>query len=178
MKREEAVMDCSKTQATEPWPGVRIGKLIRRNLWLYIPTNLVFNTLVAYFNFEDPTAVYLFRGEQHFARFLLPMALLLPFIISFDILKKTIDMAEKEDVGFQLPQPFAKYRFITKIATVHTLMASVPIGLVLLLLPAERPYDGRVLAVILGFLAALLAAAFVWLSIKKLRGVVEVNKKP
>lgn len=155
------------------WAGPRIARLIRLNLWMYVATNLVFNMLVPYLNFEDPTAVYLFRGEQCIARFALPMALLVPFLISVDILKKIVEAAEKGRAAFQLPHDFRKYRFIISVAVRHTLVIAVPLTVILLALPAERAYGGGIAAVVLGVLAMGIAGYAAIRSVARLRTVVQ-----
>ncbi len=74
----------------------------------------VINALVPYYGFDDLNSVYLFRGEHPIARFLLPMALLLPFFITIDILNKTTTLLEKKQLVSFIPSRQIKLRFMLK----------------------------------------------------------------
>lgn len=155
------------------WTGPRIARLIRLNVWVYVISNLVFNALVPYLNFEDPAAVYLFRGDQCIARFALPMVLLVPFLISVDILKKIIEAAEKGKAAFHLPAGFRKYPFIMKTALWQTLIIAVPLIVIILALPAKRTYGGEIAAAILGISAASIAGYAALRAVARLRTLIQ-----
>ena len=137
---------------------------IRRNLLKSMLINLIFNTCYPYFNIKNPDAVSLFRGEYCFARFILPMAFLLPFMITFDMLKKSISVAELGEAGFELPAKLSKYRFIFKIAGINGgITLSMMLFCMLLTefcMPETYYFDGRVLSVFMGVAAALLSVIF------------------
>lgn len=137
---------------------------IRINLFKSMLINLIFNTCYPYFNIKNPAAVSLFKGESCFARFILPMAFLLPFMITFDMLKKSISVASQGEAGFELPADFSKYRFIFRIAGINggiTLFVILVLMLVLeWCIPETYYFDGRMLSVFMGIAAALLSVVF------------------
>ncbi|WP_158795367.1 hypothetical protein [Pedobacter sp. L105] len=150
-------------------------RFIRKNLLSYCVPNVFFNTCIPYFSFKDPNAVHLFKGEYCLARFLLPMALLLPFIITFDILKKTIALSEQGGINFMLPDHFTKNKFIFKMATINglsTLLVILSTMLCLhLSLPENYSFNGKVVAALSGTLAALMSVIFTFWPIKKIRSI-------
>lgn len=150
-------------------------KFIRVNLLKSTLINLIFNTLYPYFNIKNLDTVYLFDGKYCFARFLLPMVFLLPFMITFDMLKKSIAIAEQENAGFTLPANSRKYKFIFRIAGINggvTLFVTLSVMLcVHLNLPKNYYFDGRLLSVLMGILAGLLAMLFTLWPIQKIRSM-------
>lgn len=152
-------------------------RFIQKNLLYYIVPNVVLNSCIPYFSFKDPNAVYLFQGEYCFARFLLPMALFLPFVITFDILKKTIAFSEKADTGLVLPAEFMKNKFMFRMAGINggiTLMIIlVSMLAVQLNLPENYSFDGTVLAVFLGVLAGMLSLIFTLWPLQRLKKLVD-----
>ncbi len=159
------------------WAGPRIARLIRLNLWGYVVSNLAVNMLVPYLNFEDPSAVYLFHGNQCVARFALPMILLVPFLISIDILKKIVEAAEKGKAAFDLPAGFRKYPFILETAIRHTLMVATPLAAIVVMLPAKRPYGGEIAAFVLGVAAAGIAGYTALRAVACLRTLVQQKQR-
>ena len=157
-------------------------RLVQRNLLFYLLTNVFFNTVVPYFSFKDTGTVYLFEGEYCFARFLLPMALLLPFIITFDILKKTSVLYASGRVGPALPEKVTRYPFMFKAAGVNggfTLVASLMLMLVLHFnLPEGYGFNGTSLAVFLGCFAGLLSVVFTGAALLALRKAGAFDQVP
>lgn len=152
---------------------VRLKKLVQRNLLFYFIPNVIFNTIIPYFSFKKFDTVHLFQGENCVARFLLPMALLLPFIITFDILKKTIALSEEGRAGFLLPDNFTKNKFMFRMAGVNGVITSSVILSVMLLvqfsLPKDYNFNGDLLSILLGVLAGTLSIVFTLWPIKKVK---------
>jgi len=146
---------------------------IRKNMLKSILINLIFNTCYPYFNIRNPAAVSLFSGEYCFARFILPMAFLLPFMMTFDMLKKSISIAALGEEGFVPPANFRKYRFILRIAGINggiTLSATLLFMLILqYYIPNSYYFNGRLLSVFMGITAAMLSVIFTLGPIKVVR---------
>ena len=152
---------------------ITLKRFLRKNLLYYIVPNVVFNTIIPYFSFTDLNAVHLFAGEQNLARFILPMAFFLPFIITFDILKKTITLSEKGHSEIVLPEGFKKNKFIFQMAGINgfctvSFVFAVMLGLHFGL-PELYNYNGTILAVLLGLTAGVFSVLFTYLPIKKLK---------
>nr|WP_068888501.1 hypothetical protein [Pedobacter panaciterrae] len=154
---------------------VVLRRLVQRNLLFYFIPNVIANTIIPYFSFKDLNAVHLFEGEYCIARFLLPMALLLPFIITFDILKKTIALSEEGKAGFVLPDNFIKNKFMFKMAGINGLTTSSIILLFMLLvqfsIPQDYSFNGKLLSILLGLFAGTLSVIFTLWPIKKVKGL-------
>ena len=154
---------------------VVLKRLVLRNLPLYFIPNVIANTIIPYFSFKNLNAVHLFEGEYCIARFLLPMSLLLPFIITFDILKKTIALSEEGKAGFVLPDNFTKNKFMFKMAGINGITTSSVILFFMLLvqlsIPKDYSFNGKLLSILLGVLAGTLSIVFTLWPIKKIRGL-------
>ncbi|QNK63120.1 hypothetical protein H7F33_00920 [Pedobacter sp. PAMC26386] len=152
---------------------ITLKRFLRKNLLYYIIPNVVFNTIIPYFSFTDLHAVHLFEGEQNLARFILPMAFFLPFIITFDILKKTITLSEKGHSEIILPEGFKKIRFIFQMAGINGFCTVSFVFAVMMVLhfgfPELYNYNGAILAVLLGLTAGIFSILFTYLPIKKLK---------
>ncbi|WP_052495986.1 hypothetical protein [Pedobacter lusitanus] len=101
------------------------------------------------------------------------MAFFLPFIITFDILKKTITLSEKGHSEIILPEGFKKNKFILQMAGINgfctvsfvfAMMLGLHFGL-----PELYNYNGAVLAVLLGLTAGLFSVLFTYMPIRKLK---------
>jgi hypothetical protein len=116
--------------------------------------------------------VYLFHGKYCFARFLLPMALLLPFIITYDILKRIVVFSQRDDTILELPDHFTKNKFMFTMAAINgvaTLIVFLTIMLcVQINIPDHYGFNGTVLSVLLGIIAGILSMIFALLPIKKI----------
>jgi len=141
-----------------------INKFVRRNLIIYFLPNVFFNTCIPYFAFRTQGAVYLFRGEQCFARFLLPMVLFLPFIITFDLSRKTIDLYKKGKTDLLIPDHLQKTKFLFKMAGINGGISLAVSFLILLLaefsIPRQYGFSAGFLALLLGVTAGLLTVIF------------------
>ena len=151
---------------------------IRKNLLKSILINLIFNTFYPYFNIKNPDAVALFSGDYCFARFILPMAFLLPFMMTFDMLKKSISIASLGETGFVPPANFSKYKYIFKSASINGAITLAVILFLMLLLefyiPESYYFDGRLLSVFMGISAAMLSVVF---TLGPIRMVRKMNKQ-
>jgi hypothetical protein len=151
-------------------------KFTRKNLLLSTLINLIFNAGYPYFNFQDINAVCLFHGQHCFARFILPMAFLLPFGVTFDMLRKSMAIAKQERASIMLPANSSKYGFIFRIAGINGTATLAAILLLMfcvhLSLPENYHFDGRLLSVVMGALGAGLALFFTFFSIRKVRGLL------
>lgn len=149
----------------------RMRRFIRKNLLTYLLPNLVFNTLIPYACFIHAPAVYLFRGEQNFARFLMPMAIMLPFIITFDILRKTTELAEKGGIAWVPADKYLKKATLFKLAGINGLLAGIPpaLGLLILylILPPDYALNPLALSVVVGGLAGIYSVCFTLIPLRK-----------
>lgn len=138
-------------------------RFVQKNLlWYFIP-NVFINWGVSYYGFDDRNAVAMFKGEHSFARFFLPMALFVPFCISWDVSKKSISFFEYQNR--ELPVPAASHnQFLLKLAArnggITFLVAVLAAVGVHLLLPVGYTFNGTLLSVIQGILAGVLAMTF------------------
>lgn len=155
-------------------------RFVRKNLLRYMIPNVIFNTCIPYLTLKDLNAVQLFQGEYCFARFILPMALFLPFILTFDILKKTIKFSEQDEAGFILPDNFIKNRFMFKMAGINAAVSLsvtlIMMCLVQLNLPDDYGFNGTVLSIFLGITAAMFTLIFTFLPIKKIKNLYSFIK--
>jgi hypothetical protein len=159
--------------------NVIFRKLVQRNLLYYVITNIIFNSCFPYFYFKDQNSVHLFQGEYCFARFLLPMSLFLPFIITFDILKKAIALSEAGKAGFILPDNFIKNKFMFKIAGINGCLTLFVVLIIMLAvhfnLPKNYGFNGTLLSVLLGSFAGVLSVVFTLWPVRK---VTNLNASP
>jgi len=150
-----------------------LEKFSQRQAIFYFTTNLVINALVPYYGFDDLNNVYLFQGEHPVARFLLPMALLLPFFITIDILNKTTTLLEKRQLVSFIPSKQIKLRFMLKTATINAIITLVltlaaMVG-VYICLPENYSFNGILLSVLSGILAGGMAVFFTLQPVRKVK---------
>lgn len=150
-----------------------VKQFVNKKLFWYAFPNLVLNSVIPYFNFENTSAVTLFRGEFCFARFILPMALFIPFAITVDCMKKTsifITMMEENNLT---PQDLPKNPSFFKYGIYNGLLTFLSISVMMCTLqwsiPSDYVFNGLVLSILNGVLACLLAIYFTRWSIRKLR---------
>lgn len=150
-----------------------LRRFLRKKLLYYIIPNIFFNTLIAYVSFSKLGYACLFSGEQSLARLLLPMSLFLPFIITFDILKKTMLLSEQGSIDLVVDETLNKNKFIFQMATINGLCVVLLIlalmFIVKLNLAGHYSFNGTLLVVLDGFLAGLYSVIFTYLPIKKLK---------
>lgn len=149
----------------------RMRRFVRKNLLTYLLPNLIFNTLIPYACFIHTPAVYLFEGEQNFARFLLPMAILLPFIITFDMLRKLTELAEKGGLPWFPNEKYRRKATWLRLAGWHGFLAGLPplglLGVLWMALPPKCSLDPLMLSLGIGLLAGAYSVLFVLLSLRK-----------
>ena len=159
-------------------PGIRtdehlLKKFTKKQLLISIISNVIINAVVPYYNFENKHAVHLFHGAQPLARFILPMAVFLPFFITLDILRKTIALLEENNGGLSFPPHLPKNKFLLKTSAINaTITLSITLCLMLGLhvsLPDNYTFDGTVLAIISGLLGGAMAVIFVLQPINKVK---------
>lgn len=157
-----------------------LKKFVQKKLLLYIIPNVIFNTTIPYLTLRNLGPVYLFQGEYCFARFLLPMALFLPFIITFDMLRKTIILSEEGKAGFVLPDNFTKNKFMFKMAGANGAASLVVMLLALffvqLTVPEGYGFDAAVLSLILGVVAGMLTIISTLWPVKKVKELSVVHQ--
>jgi hypothetical protein len=115
----------------------------------------------------------LFEGEQSVARLTLPMALFLPFIITLDIIKRTIQATEQGTLDLVLDDGLIKNKFMLQMSIINglgtfMLVLTVMLG-AQLTLPAHYKLDATIMAFLDGLLAAILSIIFTYLPIRKLK---------
>jgi hypothetical protein len=150
-----------------------LKQFIIKRLIFYIIPNIFFNTLIAYASFSKLGYTYLFEGEQSIARLTLPMALFLPFIITLDIIKKTIQATEQGKLELSLDESLIKNKFMLQMSIMNGLGTFLLILIVMLgvqlSLPAHYRFDATLMAILDGLLAAILSVIFTYFPIKKLK---------
>lgn len=150
-------------------------KFVRRNLMIHLIPNVTLNTIIPYFAFKAQTSVYLFSGEQNLARFLLPMSLLLPFLITIDVLKKIKALQSNEALHFSSNKAFEENRTMFKLAGLHSFYTILAVSVMLLLIhlsfPANFDFGITTSAISAGILAGFYSITFFFLSIKRIKSV-------
>jgi hypothetical protein len=150
-----------------------LRRFLRKKLLHYIIPNIFLNMLIAYASFSKLGYACLFSGEQSLARLLLPMSLFLPFIITFDILKKTMLLSEQGSIDLVLNENLNKNKFIFQMAAINgicvVLLILAIMFIVKLNLPGHYSFNGNRLVILDGFLAGLYSVIFTYLPIKKLK---------
>jgi hypothetical protein len=148
-------------------------KFVRKNLLLHLIPNTVLNTVVPYFAFKTQNSVHLFSGEQNLARFLLPMSLFLPFMITLDILKKIKLLQHSGAINFNVDEKITGYPFILKKAGLNALYTIAIVFAFMLTLhftfPANHDFGITPSAACAGFLAGLYSITFFYLAIRRFK---------
>jgi len=148
-------------------------KFVRKNLLIHLIPNTVLNTVVPYFAFKTQNSVHLFSGEQNLARFLLPMSLLLPFMITLDILKKIKELQHADAINYNIDEKITGYPFILKKAGLNSLYTITVVFTFMLALhfcfPANHDFGITPSAICAGLLAGLYSITFFYLAIKRFK---------
>ncbi|RQO73722.1 hypothetical protein DBR40_12990 [Pedobacter sp. KBW01] len=148
-------------------------KFVRKNLLLHLIPNTILNTVVPYFAFKMQNSVHLFNGEQNLARFLLPMSALLPFMVTFDILKKIKELQHSEAINYKVDEKITGYSFILKKAGLNGLYSIAIVFAFMLALhfsfPPNHDFGITPSAVCAGLLAGLYSVTFFYLAIRKFK---------
>jgi hypothetical protein len=148
-------------------------KFVRKNLLIHLIPNTILNTVVPYFAFKAQNSVHLFSGEQNLARFLLPMSLLLPFMITLDILKKIKELQHSDAINYKVNEKITGYPFILKKAGLNGLYSIAIVFTMMLVLhfsfPKNHDFGITPSAVCAGLLAGLYSITFFYLAIRKFK---------
>jgi hypothetical protein len=148
-------------------------KFVRKNLLIHLIPNTVLNTVVPYFAFKAQNSVHLFSGEQNLARFLLPMSLLLPFMITLDILKKIKALQHTGAINYKEEVKITGYPFILKKAGLNGLYSIAIVFILMLTLhfsfPPNHDFGITPSAVCAGLLAGLYSITFFYLAIRRFK---------
>ncbi|WP_293311433.1 hypothetical protein [Pedobacter sp. UBA5917] len=148
-------------------------KFVRKNLLLHLIPNTLLNTIVPYFAFKTQNSVHLFSGEQNLARFLLPMSLFLPFMITLDILKKIKLLQHSEAINYNVDEKITGYPFILKKAGLNGLYCITIVFTLMLTLhfsyPPGHDFGITPSAICAGLLAGLYSVTFFYLAIRKFK---------
>ncbi len=154
---------------------LRWRKFVRKTLLIYLIPNVTLNTVIPYFALKTQSSVYLFSGEQNLARFLLPMSLLLPFLITIDVFKKIKAMQNTMSLHFECNNILEGNVKMFKLAGLHSLYTMLIILLILALIHFSFPKNFNfgiiTSALSVGILAGFYSITFFFLSIKKIRAV-------
>lgn len=141
-----------------------------KNLLWYFTTNLLLNWAVSYYGFENLKAVSLFGGNYPYARFLLPMAVFLPFFITWDMAQRTIVFLERRSRFLVTTAAAERRQWLLKLSMRNALYSFLPAAAIIcllhLLLPQGYTFNGQWLALLQGLLAALLATGCALFSIR------------
>ncbi|MEM9338599.1 MAG: hypothetical protein AAGA66_07725 [Bacteroidota bacterium] len=149
--------------------NIRLRKLAGKQVTISVVLSILINWASVYYSFEGPGTLLLFGGEYSIARFLLPMSFILPFLISFDLLQKSVKLAssiyEKEDA-------FPKKKYLLKSALINAIFTFTPILSVLfslyLILPDGLGFQRADFALFIGLFSGLLAMFFAYRSIHQI----------
>ena len=125
--------------------------------------NILLNWCVPYNSFEDINHVQMFSGKQCIARFLLPMAVLLPFCMSLDISRKTWAFFDRRGM-VPASMQFAIKRYSLRLAIrnllVNTTIVIILIVLLLFIFGLKYAYSGQLWAAVLGCSSAVMSVIF------------------
>ncbi|WP_040679933.1 hypothetical protein [Niabella aurantiaca] len=150
-------------QATVVEPRIWKRFLVR-NAVIYACTNICFNSMIPYFSFEQPAAVHLFKGAYSIARFLLPLAFIIPLLTTIDTCNKMRALFQKRATCFSFPEGFRYNRFLLKQSLLN---GSLTFGLtfvvmtaLLLAMPEGYTYNGLGASILMGIYAGALALYF------------------
>jgi len=165
----------------KPIHKTTLRRFAQKKLLQYIIPNIFFNTIIAYASFAKLGYTHLFEGEQSLARLTLPMSLFLPFILTLDILKKTILAVEQGALDLAISDDLNKNRFAMQTAIINgvgTLLLVLAVMFIAQLsLPAHYKFNGPVMAYLDGTLAAVYSIVFTYFPIRKLKKYMSKQTK-
>ncbi|MBZ4192494.1 hypothetical protein [Niabella beijingensis] len=153
-------------------------RFLVRNVLIYAGTNVFFNSVIPYLSFEDPGAVYLFKGTYCVARFLLPLAFFIPLLVTIDTMNKMRILFQKHAAGFSFPPGFRYNSFLLKHALINgciTLVLTLAVMVVLQLgMPEGQTYNGLTVSILMGIYAGTVALYFMKRSINRFAKIRQV----
>lgn len=107
------------------------------------------------------------------ARLMLPMSFLLPFMLTFDMLKKTMLQVDLGNIDIVLSEGLNRNRFIFQMAGLNGISTFLPIFALMLAvnlsLPDHYKFDALSLSMVDGLMAGLYSVIFTQLPIRKLK---------
>jgi hypothetical protein len=146
--------------------------LIKRTLYYVLP-NMFLNFIIAYASFRDLGYTHFFAGTQNLARLTLPMATFLPVILTIDIIKRVTVAAEEGTIEFMVDDNLNTKKLMTKLSILNGIITGLLVLSMLILaqysLSKNYKLDATAMAILVGLLAGILSAIFVYLPIRKLR---------
>ncbi|MBB6107919.1 hypothetical protein SAMN05421821_101167 [Mucilaginibacter lappiensis] len=165
----------------KPIHKTTLRRFAQKKLLQYIIPNIFFNTIIAYASFAKLGYTHLFEGEQSLARLTLPMSLFLPFILTLDILKKTILAVEQGALDLAISDDLNKNRFAMQTAIINgvgtLLIVLAMMFTAQLSLPAHYKFNGPIMAYLDGLLAAAYSIIFTYFPIRKLKKYMSKQTK-
>jgi hypothetical protein len=164
--------------------NIILRRFILKNLLRNLVLNICFNGILPYSSLKNFNSVHLFQGPYCIARFLLPMALLLPFFITLDTLKRLNDLLVNS-ADFVMPDKFISKKAMLKTSGIYSLLIGIIVFAAMLFLqmalPANYGYSGSMVCFFLGLSASIMSVVFtllpVRLFIKTVSFVIESNYK-
>jgi hypothetical protein len=158
-----------------------LERFVRKKIWFNLITNIIFNTAFAYFCFYKFNGINLFEGSQNMARLVLPMSFLLPFMMTFDTLKKAMLAIDEGAIDITLSEDLNRNKFIFRLGAIHSVCTLLPVLAIMLIvhfsLPAHYSFDVLTLSIIDGLVAGLYSATFTYLSVKRLKKYIGIKRK-
>jgi hypothetical protein len=158
-----------------------LKRFVKNKMWYYLITNIIFNTAFAYFCFYKFNGIHLFEGSQNMARLMLPMSFLLPFMLTFDTLKKTMLAVDQGAIDIALSQDLNRNKLIFQLGAIHGICTLLPVFAIMLALhfslPAHYSFDVLTLSIVDGLVAGLYSIIFTYLSIKKLKKYIGIKQE-
>ncbi|MDN5285177.1 MAG: hypothetical protein JWR38_1451 [Mucilaginibacter sp.] len=158
-----------------------LERFVRNKIWLNLITNIIFNTAFAYLCFYKFNGIHLFEGSQNLARLVLPMSFLLPFMLTFDTLKKAMLAVDEGAMDITLSEDLNRNKFIFQLGAIHGICTLLPVLAIMLAvhfsLPAHYSFDVLTLSVVDGLVAGLYAVFFTYLSIKRLKKHIGIKQE-
>ncbi len=149
--------------------NLTLRKFASKKILVALLLSMLINWATVYYSYEGTAAMHLFTGKYSVARFLIPMSFLLPFLVSFGILKKSVKLASEKE---EKEHAFPKKSYLLKCALINASFTFIPVGLGLLglylFMPGDPGIERAHCAICLGLFAGMLATFFVYRSILKI----------
>jgi len=150
-----------------------LNRFLRKRMIYYVLPNVTFNFTIAYASFHELGYTHFFTGPQSLARLTLPMAIFLPLILTIDIIKRVIIVADQGAIEYSVPDGLKKNNFMMKLGIRYALITGMlTLGCLLL---AQLNWSGSyklnptAMAILDGLLAGLLSVLFTYLPARKLK---------
>ncbi|ASK30025.1 hypothetical protein CEY12_07840 [Chryseobacterium sp. T16E-39] len=150
-----------------------LKRFLTKRMLYYVLPNMFLNFIIAYASFRDLGYTHFFAGTQNLARLTLPMATLLPVVLTIDIIKRVTVAADEGTIEFVVDEQLN----IKKLMTRLSIWSGLITGLLVLSMLFFAQYNfskyyklnATAMAILVGVLAGLLSALFTYLPIRKLK---------